>query len=164
MEAVVLNPIGILHTPFKERMGIPRQAAGAGEIRATLEVFAEYADGLWDLEGFSHIVVLFYMHLMETTDLTAHPPWDGKPRGVFATCSPYRPAHVGISVVRLEKIEGSVLTIRGVDMADGSPVLDIKPYIPALYPREDVRTGWLEGKVDGMNHSKSGDRPAEPCG
>ncbi len=158
MEAVTIRPIGILHTPFKERGGIPRQAAGAGDVTATLEILSEYESGLADLDGFSHIVVLFYMHLMNSVELTAHPPWDSRPHGVFSTCSPYRPAHLGLSVVRLEKVEGNVLTIRGVDMADGSPVLDIKPYIPSLYPRENIRTGWITGKINGMTESKSGQR------
>lgn len=158
MGSVVIQPIGILHTPFSTREQIPRQAAGAMSYTASLEVFEEYREGLKDLEGFSHLVVLFYLHRIERTDLTACPPWDGKPHGVFATCSPFRPNHIGVSVVRLEKIEGRFLTIRGVDMLDGSPVVDIKPYIPDLYPRDDVRLGWMSGKVAGMTGSKTGDK------
>jgi tRNA-Thr(GGU) m(6)t(6)A37 methyltransferase TsaA len=158
MDSIPIKPIGVLHTPFAVREGIPRQAAGAQQISATIEIFPAYEAGLSDLEGFSHIVVLFYMHLIETEDLIAHPPWDGKPHGVFSTCSPFRPNHIGVSVVQLEKIEGNHLAIRGVDMADGSPVLDIKPYIPELYPREKIRLGWMSGKIDGMTGSKTGDR------
>jgi tRNA-Thr(GGU) m(6)t(6)A37 methyltransferase TsaA len=158
MNSIPIKPIGVLHTPFTVREGIPRQAAGARQITATIEIFPEYAVGLADLEGFSHIVVLFTMHLIESEDLTACPPWDGKSHGVFSTCSPFRPNHIGLSVVELKKIEGNRLTIRGVDMADGSPVLDIKPYIPDLYPREKIRLGWMTGKIDGMTGSKTGDR------
>lgn len=158
MESIVLDPIGVLHTPFREREGTPRQAAGAQVYTATLEVFEEYQEGLKDLEGFSHLVVLFHLHRIDQTDLTACPPWDDKPHGVFATCSPFRPNHIGVSVVRLEKREGRFLTIRGVDMLDGSPVVDIKPYIPDLYPTEEVRLGWMSGKVEGMTGSKTGGR------
>jgi len=157
METIPLNPIGILHTPFLVREGIPRQAAGATDIYATIEIFPEYQAGLADLEGFSHIVVLFYMHMIESTDLIAHPPWDEKPHGVFPTCSPFRPNHIGVSVVQLEKVERNKLTIRGVDMAHGSPILDIKPYVPSLYPQKGIRTGWMTGKIKGMNNSKTGD-------
>lgn len=158
MDSISLKPIGILHTPFQKREGIPRQAAGARQVTATLEIFPEYAAGLADLEGFSHIVVLFSMHLIKNEDLTAHPPWDHKPHGIFSTCSPFRPNHIGVSVVELEKIEGNRLSIRGVDMADGSPVLDIKPYVPDLYPREKIRLGWIADKIEGMTGSKTGDR------
>jgi tRNA-Thr(GGU) m(6)t(6)A37 methyltransferase TsaA len=158
MDAIKLRPIGVLHTPFAVREGIPRQAAAARQISATIEIFPEYTAGLADLEGFSHIVVLFYMHLIETENLIAHPPWDGKPHGVFSTCSPFRPNHIGVSVVELAKIEGTCLSIRGVDMADGSPVLDIKPYFPDLYPREEIKTGWMTSKISGMTDSKTGER------
>lgn len=157
MKAISLTPIGILHTPFLVREGIPRQAAGAPDLFATIEVFPAYTAGLTDLEGFSHIVVLFYMHMIESVNLTAYPPWDDKPHGVFSTCSPFRPNRIGMSVAKLEKIEHNKLTIRGVDMADGSPVLDIKPYIPALYPQKNICLGWMTGRMDGMIQSKTGD-------
>lgn len=155
-EPIVFQPIGVLHTPFQQREGTPRQAVGAREYTATLEIFEEYQEGLKDVEGFSHLVVLFSLHRVERADLTACPPWDDKPHGVFATCSPFRPNPIGLSVVHLEKIEGRFLTIRGVDMLDGSPVVDIKPYIPDLYPRGDVRVGWMSGKVGRMTGSKTG--------
>lgn len=158
MDRISLKPIGILHTPFQKREGIPRQAVGAREISATIEIFPEYAAGLADLDGFSHIVVLFFMHLIQTEDLIAHPPWDQKPHGIFSTCSPFRPNHLGVSVVELEKIEGNRLAILGVDMADGSPVLDIKPYVPDLHPKEKIRLGWMDSKIEGMTDSKTGDR------
>ena len=158
MEAVQYQPIGIISSPFKDNVGIPRQAVGASDIKATVKVFDEFSEGLEDLDGFSHIIVIFHMHLVKNPHLKAHPPWDSREHGVFATRSPYRPNPIGISVVRLERIDGSVLHISGVDMADGSPVLDIKPYVPGLNPNKDVRIGWLTDKVEGMNKSKSGDR------
>ena len=158
MNPVKYEPIGVIHSPFKSPSGIPRQAAGAQDVVAKIEIFDEYIDGLTDLDGFSHIVVIFHLHLVTKGTLKAHPPWDNKEHGVFATRSPHRPNPIGVSVVRLESIDGHLLKVSGVDMADGTPVLDIKPYIPKLNPTKDVRIGWLEGKVEGMNKSKSGDR------
>ena len=158
MKAVNYQPIGIIHSPFKENVGIPRQAAGASDIKGTIEVFSEFADGLKSLDGFSHLVVIFHLHMVKNPSLKAHPPWDGREHGVFATRSPYRPNPIGVSVVRLEKLDKNILHISGIDMADGSPVLDIKPYVPDLNPTENIRIGWLTDKVDRMNKSKSGDR------
>jgi len=158
MNPVKYEPIGIIHSPFTDRIGIPRQAAGAPEITAKIEIFDEYIDGLSDLDGFSHIVVIFHLHLVQKSSLKAFPPWDHREHGVFATRSPHRPNPIGVSVVRLENIDRNILNISGVDMADGTPVLDIKPYIPALNPTEAIRTGWLKDKTEGMNKSKSGDR------
>lgn len=157
METIVYTPIGVIRSPFQEKPGIPRQSAGAQNITGRIEIFEPYAEGLQDVEGFSHLVVLFHLHLIESAPLLANPPWDDKPHGVFATRSPYRPNQIGLSVVRLERREGAILHIRGVDMADGSPVLDIKPYIPELNPAGEIKLGWFEGKVHFMNQSKSGD-------
>jgi len=158
MDSIEYRPIGFIHSPFKDTVGIPRQAVGAPHVKGSIHVFEEFSAGLADLEGFSHVVVVFHMHLVQQPSLKAHPPWDGKEHGVFATRSPYRPNPIGISVVRLDGIEGNTLHISGIDMADGTPVMDIKPHIPGLNVRENVRIGWLSGKVDGMNKSKSGDR------
>jgi len=158
MEAINYKPIGTIRSPFKESIGIPRQAMGASDIKGQIEIFDEFSGGLKDLDGFSHIVVVFHMHLVSIPSLKACPPWDGKEHGVFATCSPYRPNPIGVSVVRLESIEQNILHISGIDMADGTPVLDIKPYIPDLNPTDDIIIGWLTDKVEGMNKSKSGDR------
>ncbi|MBN2180687.1 MAG: tRNA (N6-threonylcarbamoyladenosine(37)-N6)-methyltransferase TrmO [Sedimentisphaerales bacterium] len=158
MNPIKYKPIGIIHSPFPEPKGIPRQAIGAPEITAKIEIFDEYLEGLTDLEGFSHIVVIFHLHLVNKSSLMASPPWDNREHGVFATRSPHRPNPIGISVVRLENIDRNILNISGVDMVDGTPVLDVKPYIPTLNPTEGIRTGWLQGKTEGMNKSKSGDR------
>lgn len=158
MEAIKYKPIGIIRSPFKESIGIPRQAVGASDVKGQIQIFEQFIEGLKDLDGFSHIVVIFHMHLVEKPSLKARPPWDGKEHGVFATRSPYRPNPIGVSVVRLESIAHNILRITGVDMADGTPVLDIKPYIPDLNPKNDIRVGWLTDKVEGMNKSKSGDR------
>jgi len=158
MDIIKYKPIGVIHSPFKGQGGIPRQAAGAPEVAAKIEIFDEYVEGLTDLDGFSHILVIFHLHLMQKGSLKACPPWDHKEHGVFATRSPYRPNPIGVSVCRLDSIERNILNISCVDMANGTPVLDIKPYIPDLNPTKQIRLGWLKGKVKGMNKSKSGDR------
>jgi tRNA (adenine37-N6)-methyltransferase len=158
MEKICFHPIGKIHSQFKESKGIPRQSVGVPDLQAQIEIYDEFAEGLADLDGFSHIIVVFNLHKVERPSLTACPPWDGRKHGVFATRSPHRPNPIGISIVKLEKIKANILTISGVDMADGSPVLDIKPYVPELNPTGDIRLGWLENKIDGMNMSKSGDR------
>jgi len=158
MEIVNYRPIGIIHSPFKEHVGIPRQAVGASEIKGNIEIFEEFGEGLLDLEGFSHIIVIFYLHKVTNPSLKAWPPWDDKEHGVFATRSPHRPNPIGLSVVRLDSRDKNILHISGIDMMDGTPVLDIKPYIPDLNPNKDIRIGWLTGKIEGMNKSKSGDR------
>ncbi len=158
MNFIKYKPIGIIHSPFKKPTGIPRQAVGAPEVTAKIEIFDEYIDGLMNLDGFSHIVVIFHLHLVKKGSLKASPPWDNCEHGVFATRSPYRPNPIGVSVVHLKNIDRNILNISGVDMADGTPVLDIKPYIPDLNPTKAVRTGWLKDKIEGMNKSKSGDR------
>ena len=159
MDVIQYHPIGRIASPFKDNVGVPRQAMGASEVSARIEVFDEFAEGLKDLDGFSHIVVVFHLHLVTTPSLVAHPPWDGKEHGVFATRSPYRPNPIGISIVRLDRVDHNILHISGVDMIDGTPVLDIKPYIPELNPTGEVRGGWLaNGKAAGMIRSRSGDR------
>ncbi len=159
METIRYHPIGEISSPFKANVGVPRQAVGALDSRGKIEIFDEFSEGLKDLDGFSHIVVVFHLHSVTSPSLIAHPPWDGKEHGVFATRSPYRPNPIGISVVRLEHINRNILQISGVDMIDGTPVLDIKPYIPDLNPTGDVEVGWLTAeKVEGMIRSRSGDR------
>ena len=158
MRVLSYRPIGIISSPFKENIGIPRQSVGASDIKGTVKIFDEFSEGLKDLDGFSHIVVIFHLHRVTKWSLKASPPWDCRSHGVFATRSPYRPNPIGISVVQLESVDNNILHIAGIDMADGSPVLDIKPYIPDLNPTKDIRIGWLTNKVAGMNKNTSGDR------
>lgn len=152
------RPIGVVRSPFKDRDGAPRQAVHAAGVLGTIEIDPSFAEGLVDVGGFSHLLVVYHMHLVRGRHLTAHPPWDTRPHGVFATCSPHRPNPIGVSVVRLERVAGNVLHIAGLDMVDGTPVLDLKPYVPDLFPRHDVRVGWLQGKVEGMTRSRTGER------
>jgi tRNA-Thr(GGU) m(6)t(6)A37 methyltransferase TsaA len=154
LEVVEYRPIGIIHTPFTKDSEIPRQAASVPEISGTVILHKKYTKGLLDLDGFSHILIVFHFHLATFKELVSYPPWDKK-HGVFSTCSPYRPNPIGISVVKLDKIVGNKLHISGVDMVDGTPVLDIKPYIPGLYPKKHITVGWLDKKTKLMNLGKS---------
>lgn len=153
-----LTAIGVAHTPYVEPAGMPIQPAGAADVQGTVEVFAEYRGGLADLDGFSHVVLLYWLHRSTGYDLSVVPFLDTVPRGLFATRAPRRPNPIGMSVVQLDRIEGRVLHVRGVDILDGTPLLDIKPYVPAFDAPTDVRTGWLEDVGDDAARRESDDR------
>jgi tRNA-Thr(GGU) m(6)t(6)A37 methyltransferase TsaA len=127
---------------------MPIQPAGARGVAGTVEVLPEYCDGLKDLEGFSHIFLIYHFHLSQGYSLRVKPFLDDSMRGVFATRAPKRPNAIGISVVRLVEIKGCTLRIEDVDIAEGTPLLDIKPYVPQFDAREAERIGWLAGKVE----------------
>jgi len=141
---VDFTPIGIIRTPFLRLEGMPIQPSGAAGVKGTVELLPEYADGTKDLDGFSHVILLFLLHRSEGFNLHVTPFMDSSPRGVFATRAPRRPNPIGLSIVRLSSTEGSILHIEDVDILDGTPLLDIKPYVPDFDPRGDIRTGWLE--------------------
>lgn len=138
------TPIGIIHTPFNDPQGMPIQPAGAAGVPGTVELYPEYAAGLQDLDGFSHLILLYHFHRSNDYDLRVVPFLDTQERGIFATRAPRRPNPIGLSVVRLIGIEGNRLQVEKVDMLDGTPLLDIKPYVPAFDTPADVRAGWLE--------------------
>lgn len=138
------RPVGIIHTPFEELENMPIQPSGAASVRGTVEVFPEYEEGLKDLDGFSHIILLYHFHRAGSSKLLVTPFLDTKPRGVFATRAPARPNPIGISVVRLMRIEGTTLHIENVDIMDGTPLLDIKPYVPDFDHFPTERVGWLK--------------------
>lgn len=138
------RPIGVLHTPFQDIAGMPIQPAGAAGVYGTAEIFPEFAPGLQDLEGFSHVIVLYHFHRAPAPKLLVTPFLDTELRGVFATRAPARPNPIGLSVVRLLAREGSILHLEAVDMLDGTPLLDLKPYIPAFDGGAADRVGWLE--------------------
>jgi len=123
---------------------MPIQPAGAAGVKGTVEIFEDYRAGLKDLEGFSHIVLLFVFHRSEGFNMQVVPFMDTELRGLFATRAPRRPNPIGLSVVRLDRIEDGILHVQNVDMLDGTPLLDIKPYIPEFDGYKDVRAGWLE--------------------
>jgi len=142
---ILLKPVGVIHSPFTEKTGIPVQPFHSGEM-GWIEVNQEYEKGLRDLEGFSHII-LVYFHQTEETRLEVRPVLASRNHGVFATRDPRRPNHLGLSVVRLLERKGNILKIREVDVLEGSLLLDIKPYVPTFDVRAGCRIGWLEGKV-----------------
>jgi tRNA-Thr(GGU) m(6)t(6)A37 methyltransferase TsaA len=140
-----VEPIGIIHTPFKRKKDKSTQRYGS-RVVGTIEVFKKYREGLCDIDGFSHIVLIFKFHRSRGYRLKVKPFLDHKQRGLFATRAPRRPNQLGMSIVKLRKRRGNILKVEGVDMLDGTPLLDIKPYIPNSNPKRGIRIGWLEGK------------------
>jgi len=157
---LTIKPIGVIHTPYREPRGTPIQPTGALGVEGTVEVFPEYAQGLKDLDGFSHVILLYHFHLSGGCSLTVMPYMDKEVRGVFATRFPGRPNPIGLSVVRLKGVDGRVLRIMDVDIVDGTPLLDIKPYVPAFDHREDVMIGWLTERAVKVRTTKSDGRTA----
>ena len=155
---IELSPIGIIHSPFCELEGMPIQPAGAAGVMGTVEVFEAYRAGLRDLDGFSHIILLYQFHCSQGYKLHVTPFMDSEPRGLFATRAPKRPNPIGLSVVRLDRIEDGVLHIQNVDILNGTPLLDIKPYVPRFDAQTNVRTGWLEKPQATVANRRSDDR------
>lgn len=146
MKDIIYHPIGIIHTPFKEPSSAPMQLSKAKDVEGRIEIFKEFLDGLKDLEGFSHIIILFHMHKIKDFSLLVKPELDNEIRGVFSTRSPRRPNPIGFSIASLVGIKGSTIHIKGVDMIDGTPLIDIKPYIPESDSLSNAEIGWLKGK------------------
>ena len=147
MEIIHYTPIGIIHSPFKTPKGSPIQPSAAIGTGGTAEIFPEFGEGLDDLTGFSHIFLLYHFHLSKRFSLKVKPFLDDRQRGLFATRAPARPNPIGISVVKLVKIEGHNLHIQNVDVVEGTPLLDIKPYVPAFDVHPADKIGWIEDKT-----------------
>ncbi len=158
MNEIKYKPIGVIHSSFKEPKGIPIQPAGAQGIDGTVELFPEYTEGLKDVEGFSHLILIYHFHLSKESPLKVKPYMDNKVHGVFAMRGPSRPNSIGISIVRLVRVEGNILRIQDIDIVDGTPLLDIKPYVPQFDIREVEKTGWLEKNVHKLSTSKDDGR------
>jgi len=137
---------------------MPIQSAGSRDIAGTIEIEPRYAEGLNDVEGFSHIILIYHFHRAKGHLLRVKPFLDDTLRGVFATRAPRRPNPIGLSVVRLTRVEGTTLYIEGVDIIDGTPLLDIKPYIPQFDDRRTDRIGWLSEKVGNVYDMKADER------
>ncbi|WP_371372420.1 tRNA (N6-threonylcarbamoyladenosine(37)-N6)-methyltransferase TrmO [Sporomusa aerivorans] len=152
------KPIGIIRSPFKEPKGTPIQAAAAADVAGIIEVGPEYAAGLKDIAGFSHLILLYHFHLVREPSLVVKPFLDNEPHGIFATRSPARPNAIGFSIVRLAKVEGNKLHIRDVDIIDGTPLIDIKPYVAEFDVRADVKSGWFESNVHKLSSTKDDGR------
>lgn len=158
---ISFTPIGVIYTPFDRPQGMPIQAAYAPDVRGTVELDPAYAAGLKDLDGFSHIILLYHFHRSTGYALRVRPYLDDEERGLFAVRAPRRPNPIGLSVVELERIEGNVLYVRGVDMLDGTPLLDIKPFVPAFDSPVATRIGWLAGRVEEGRQVRADGRFAE---
>ena len=152
------TPIGVIHTPHRELEGMPIQPAGAAGVQGTVEVFETYRDGLADLDGFSHVILLYHFHRSAEFRLRVTPFMDTVPRGLFATRAPRRPNPIGLSIVRLNRIEDGVMHVENVDILDGTPLLDIKPYVPQFDEQSDVRTGWIEAARRRVAEQRADDR------
>lgn len=141
-----LKPIGIIHSPYKNTGEAPYQGYKSEEI-SQIEVFKEFEEGLKDIEGFPHIIVIYWFHKSQGYHLLVKTPWDDSLHGLFTTRSPHRPCPLGLTVVELVAREKNILKVKGLDAIDGTPLLDIKPYIPGVDERSVVKPGWLEGKL-----------------
>jgi tRNA-Thr(GGU) m(6)t(6)A37 methyltransferase TsaA len=146
MKEMKYHAIGVIHSPFKHPRGMPIQPSAAKGVNGRIEIAAKYVDGLKHLQGFSHIILLYDFHLSRGYSLTVTPFLDTHSHGVFATRAPRRPNPIGISVVRLKRVNGRILHIRDLDILDGTPLLDIKPYVPMFDVHRVDRIGWLTKK------------------
>jgi tRNA (adenine37-N6)-methyltransferase len=152
------TPIGIIHSPFKTREGVPIQPAGAVGVKGSIILKRKYIAGLKDLTGFSHIILLYHFHLSKGYSLAVVPFMDKVPRGVFATRAPKRPNPIGISVVKLVKIDKNILSIENIDIVDGTPLLDIKPYVDKFDLIKSTKSGWLSGVAKKVHSVKADKR------
>ncbi len=159
-EPVAYRPIGVLRSPHRDVTGMPIQPVGARGVCGHIEVAGEFAQGLLDLEGFSRVIVLYHLHKIEGFDLLVRPFLDTREHGIFATRSPKRPNAIGLSVLELAGVDlaRGVVRLRNVDILDGTPVLDIKPYVPAFDVWEAERIGWFAGKVEAADTCKADER------
>jgi tRNA (adenine37-N6)-methyltransferase len=158
MPGLTCFPIGVIRSPFKEINGMPIQVTGAEGISGRVEMYGEFVAGLKDLEGFSHVFLIYHFHLSEGYSLEVKPFLDDQDRGVFATRAPRRPNPIGISIVRLVRVDGPILYIEDIDVVDGTPLLDIKPYVPAFDVRPAERIGWFSGKAELVGQTRADER------
>jgi tRNA-Thr(GGU) m(6)t(6)A37 methyltransferase TsaA len=155
---ICYQSIGNIYSPFMKPEGMPIQPSGASGVLGKVEIFPKYFEGLSDLEGFSHIILLYSFHMIKETKLSVTPFLDSIPHGVFATRAPIRPNPIGLSIVKLNEIEGNILHIENVDILNGSPLLDIKPYVPEFDHYQDVSIGWLSKSISNVTSKKADER------
>ncbi len=151
---IEFKQIGITHTQFKEPANVPIQPIAGLDIGGSVEIYPEYSDGLKDLNGFSHLYLIYHFHLIKDGKLLVKPFLDDTLRGVFATRAPSRPNPIGLSIVRLEKISGNILFIKDLDIVDGTPLLDIKPFVPKFDNRNLCKIGWLENNLNKLSSAR----------
>ncbi len=158
MDYIKYKTIGIIHSPFKKPKGVPIQPSAAKGVKGRVEVFPEYTEGLKDIEGFSHILLIYHFHLSKNFSLKVVPYMDNTLRGVFATRSPSHPNPIGISVVKLLGVKENILFVQDLDIVDGTPLLDIKPYVPEFDITEIQHKGWLDKNVRKLPEAKDDGR------
>jgi tRNA (adenine37-N6)-methyltransferase len=152
---ITFNSIGSIHSPFKELADMPIQPAGAQGIKGTIEVDLQFIPALQDLEGFSHIYVLYYFHKSTGWKPKVIPFLDKQERGLFSTRAPHRPNPIGLSVLKVEGVAVNRILVSNVDILDGTPLLDIKPYVPQFDGAEDIRIGWVEENIHQVGKVKT---------
>lgn len=155
---IKLNPVGYIYTPYDDVEDMPIQPAGATGVEGRIVVNPEYIEGLADIEDFSHIMLLYYFHRVKNPQLTVVPFLDNEPHGIFATRSPTRPNKIGISVVKLISVDRDTLYIENIDVLNGTPVLDIKPYFIDFDHHDAYRFGWYERAFGKVKNARSDDR------
>ena len=155
---ITLAPIGVIHSPFQRLDEMPIQPSSETSAPGTVEIYPQFAAGLKDLEGFSHLILIYCFHKASRVALTVTPFLDSEPRGVFATRVPVRPNPIGLSVVPLRKVEACTLFVDRLDVLDGTPLLDLKPYVPEFDQGTQVRTGWLERAQGQVRRARSDGR------
>jgi tRNA (adenine37-N6)-methyltransferase len=158
MSDITFKPIGIVHSPFKEPKNVPIQTSASNGTKGTIEVYHQYVEGLKDLEGFSHVILLYHFHLACGDSLIVKPFLDDQLHGIFATRSPARPNRIGLSIVRLTRVDGNVLQIEDLDIIDGTPLLDIKPYVSEFDCKKADKIGWLTNKVSKLSETRDDGR------
>jgi len=141
---IKLKPIGIIHTPYKEPKGIPIQGKFEKGVRGIIRLYPYYWAGLKDIEGFSHLILIYSFNRSKEERLVGRPFLEDKEHGIFAIRSPHRPNHIGFSIVKLEKVKGHSITFSEVDILNGTPLLDIKPYVSYFDSRKQVKSGWID--------------------
>jgi tRNA-Thr(GGU) m(6)t(6)A37 methyltransferase TsaA len=164
MEPVTYTPIGIVHSPFTSITGMPVQSVAAAGIAGSVELDHHYEEGLRDLAGFSHLLLLTHLHQMTSYALQVVPFLDDRPHGIFATRSPRRPNPIGLSIVRLVGMNGCTLSIEDVDVIDGTPLLDLKPFVPAIDNRKTDQIGWFAERLDRLQTTRADNRFHEGAG
>ena len=155
---IIFEPIGIIHSSFTSLEEMPIQPTSDASNPGRIEIQPEFMGGLKDLEGFSHIYLLYHFHKGGSSKLNVTPFLDKEPRGVFATRAPSRPNPIGLSLVKLTRIEGNLIYVDDLDILNGTPLLDIKPYIPDFENAHAVRVGWLEKSIGKVVKTKSDKR------
>ena len=158
MDPIIYTPIGIIHTPFTSTVGMPIQSVGAAGTPGTIDLDSRLEAGLLDLLAFSHLILVTHLHLVTGFDLEVVPFLDDRKHGIFATRSPRRPNPIGLSIVRLVGITGATLQVSDVDVVDGTPLLDLKPFVPAIDNRETTDIGWFAQRLDRLPTARADDR------